>query len=432
MDLATICKFQCGERGAIDRVARSGAAFWIGAILVLVTSIPRQYDQMAISEQTWRWIFGPLVFSIISGSFLFFVVYFLRTFVKAKKGELEQTHGLVSSWVGFMGLFWMTAPIAWLYAIPVERMLTSPVAQAQANLWLLALVALWRVGLMARVLRVTCEWSFGRALSMILAAASAEVVALAFLSPAIGRSIMAGMGGMRNSPAEELLVNALMTTLMVSLFVFPCALVLGAFGPWSKSAKALPVRTRDHLPWIGLISIAVIWVAIAIFPQREVVRNVELDRLFAAGEYREVIDLMNSSQPGDYSPSRELPPKAYEWEIVKQLPALITELRAGDAEWVQLHFVSRLERLLRHVLLLRDGDDLDTALNTELGREVGDQYGRLRWDKVSATSWRASLEALERTPTGREWLGRHPNFPLRIEAEIEVAREALATDGAVR
>lgn len=49
----------------------------------------------------------------------------------------------------FVGL---TSPLAWLYAIPVEKMVEIPTA-IRANVWFLAIVAIWRVALYVQFLR---------------------------------------------------------------------------------------------------------------------------------------------------------------------------------------------------------------------------------------------------------------------------------------
>src|SRR6185503_2799832 len=111
-----------------------------------------------------------------------------------------------------MAVFWMTAPIAWLYAIPVERFLDTYHA-AQANIALLGIVSLWRVLLMSRIMAVLFEIHFLRALGWVLIAASLEVIVVVFLgafsSGTFSRSILAGMAGMRNVPEEALLSSVL-------------------------------------------------------------------------------------------------------------------------------------------------------------------------------------------------------------------------------
>ena len=160
------------RRSAIEEVARSKAAFVTGVLLVLITTIPRNYDQLAISEQPLRWIFGPLVFSAGSGTFLFVFVYLLRTALKTKGGKAEKIQGTTGSWIGFMGLFWMTAPVAWLYAIPVEQWMSLEAA-ARFNIALLAVVAFWRVALMVRVLNLVTGAGWFRCLVVVLLPSSA-------------------------------------------------------------------------------------------------------------------------------------------------------------------------------------------------------------------------------------------------------------------
>ena len=95
-----------------------------------------------------------------------------------------------------MGLFWMTAPIAWLYAIPVERFFGSYSA-AVANITLLGVVSLWRVLLMSRVIQVVTGRSYFRATLRVVMAASFEVLAVFFLGPiSFSSRILAGMGGL--------------------------------------------------------------------------------------------------------------------------------------------------------------------------------------------------------------------------------------------
>ena len=55
MTAKTIIQFQFGKRSAIEAIARSKAAFFTGIILVLLTAIPRNYDQLAVSEQPLKW-----------------------------------------------------------------------------------------------------------------------------------------------------------------------------------------------------------------------------------------------------------------------------------------------------------------------------------------------------------------------------------------
>ena len=53
------------------------------------------------------------------------------------------------AWPAYLAFVTLTAPPALLYAIPVERFMT-PSAASVTNVWFLAVVAAWRVGLWDR------------------------------------------------------------------------------------------------------------------------------------------------------------------------------------------------------------------------------------------------------------------------------------------
>jgi len=149
------------------------------------------------------WLLGPLAFSFFSGSFLYAILirgFARRHFSKERRNERQ--------WITFMALFWMTAPVAWLYAIPVERFL-DPYRAAQGNIALLAIVSLWRVLLMSRVLSVLFEIHFVRALGWVLLAAVLEVIVGALFGGSFSRRILAGMAGMRNAPEDALFGSVL-------------------------------------------------------------------------------------------------------------------------------------------------------------------------------------------------------------------------------
>src|SRR5207248_679108 len=162
---------------------------WSGIVLVLLAGIARNYDQSYFFN-TPMWLIGPLAFSFFSGSFL----YGLLICGVAKRHFPENPRD-EKSWTTVMALFWMTAPIGWLYAIPVERFLDSYRA-AQANIALLGLVSIWRVLLMSRVMAVLFEIPFLRGLGWVLFAASLEVIVVlffgGFLSGSISKQILAG------------------------------------------------------------------------------------------------------------------------------------------------------------------------------------------------------------------------------------------------
>ena len=98
-----------------------------------------------------------------------------------------------SKWGFFMGLFWMTAPVAWLYALPVERFCDAMTA-AKVNLILLAVVSLWRVLLIARVVQCLTGARYFAVLLWVLFAAAVEILVVILFGGAFARTILASMG----------------------------------------------------------------------------------------------------------------------------------------------------------------------------------------------------------------------------------------------
>src|SRR2546430_13882227 len=217
-----VFRFVVGHADEIREVASSGAAMWTSIILVLLTGIARNYDQTFILESP-MWLIGPLVFSFFSGSFLYLIL--IRGFARRHFPEENRKE---KQWATFMALFWMTAPVAWLYAIPVERFL-APYRAAQANIALLALVSLWRVLLMSRIMSVLFEIHFARALAWVLLGAALEVYLVLFLGAFFGgtlsRQIFKSMAGKRNFPEEGLISSVFRFIFSLSSVVLLCCLL---------------------------------------------------------------------------------------------------------------------------------------------------------------------------------------------------------------
>jgi hypothetical protein len=348
MTAKDILAFQFGRADAIRTVALSSSAIWTGIVLVLLTAFARNYDQTYIPEKPFLWFFGPLLFSLVSGTWLFLITYGLCARLKMPDVDYARRPPLWRHWPGFMGAFWMTAPIAWLYAIPVERFFDSLTA-AKANIALLAIVSLWRVLLMARVFQVICRVPYALALLWVLAAAFVEVLAVTFFGGAFGKSLMASMGGMRNSPEENVLLNALGFASIVSFWGCIIAFVALLIWRWRGTAHEWPALARSRMPLWFLAPAAAAWMLVALLPQRELKNNHAIDQFIAAGQFREAIDFMNRHSAGDFSPSKELPVKLYEFETVEQVFALAAVIRKEDAGWVRQCVNTALQTAIGHL-----------------------------------------------------------------------------------
>lgn len=202
MRLRTLPLYLIGNRQAILEIVSDRRAVWIGLLFVLSAGLAREYDAEALVREPY-FVLIPVAVSTIASFLLFLVACGTMYLVRDPAGTRPPFGQAFQS---FLGLFWMTAPLAWLYAIPYERFL-SPVEATAANLWTLAVVAAWRVLLMARVIAVITGRRMITSFLLVMVFASATAFAAAAVVPPV--KIVSFMGG-ANVPEvteQERLVN---------------------------------------------------------------------------------------------------------------------------------------------------------------------------------------------------------------------------------
>lgn len=395
-----------GQGKAIQAVAESRQAIWTGIGLVLLTAIARNYDQTFIGEKPFLWLFGSLLFSVMSGTWLYLVVYgwFIRR-ATVRSPVIKPPYW--GRWRTFMGLFWMTAPVAWLYAIPVERFFDSLTA-AKANLALLGIVSLWRVLLMARVLQFLTGARWYAVLMWVLFAAAIEILVVFFFGGAFAKALMEGMGGMRNSPEEHLILNALGAVLMAAFWSAPVVLIVALLLGRSSSGLDLPAPSKSHSNFGWLMIFAIVWLAVSVKPQIELIQSVRVEKLIAAQKYRAALDYMGARQPTDFAPARVLVPNAFEWEIFTDLPACFGVVQTNDPAWVQAHLMRRFHQMLTHYTTRWERKK--TLSDYAYDEQVRHVANGLNWYGPDAAGINLLLDGLERMPEGNEWLARNTGF----------------------
>lgn len=119
-------RYLVGSRSAILEIAASRSSLLIGGIFVFSAGLAREYDGEDLLHEPWH-VFRPFAASLISGGLLFLLVHSAAALNERKKVPIFE------AWKRFMGLFWLTAPMAWLYAIPYERFM-APIEAVQVNL----------------------------------------------------------------------------------------------------------------------------------------------------------------------------------------------------------------------------------------------------------------------------------------------------------
>jgi len=334
--------YQLGKSTAIAEAVRNRSLLWVGAGLVLTAAIARNYDQVFILEKPW-WPLGPLAFSTFSALFIYLFVY-LRFLRPAKDAETKGA-GFWKPFVVFLGLFWMTSPIAWLYAIPVERFLGSYEA-AIANVTLLAAVSAWRVWLLSRALSVALGVGWKQTLPTVVLAGALELVLLSMTGCAATLEIM---GGLRHSPERVVKDNMTGVAIWVGLAAAVASgFYVNRFGGKHRGCSFSRVP-GGSFPF-SLVFLLVFWVALAVFPQMELGRNHRLNALLAGSDYAAALKHLSAHEKKDFAPAHRIPPDPYTSAVFRSLPGLFGAMNGTEADWVRTEYLQHLEIMLQHPL----------------------------------------------------------------------------------
>src|SRR4051794_11153260 len=116
MSIGTLLRYLIGDREAILAIAGTRHSLWIGFLFVLSAGLAREYDGEDLLHEPWHALI-PLAASLASSLGLFTLAYGQAV---CKGESWREAPG---RYLSFLGLFWMTAPLAWLYAVPYERFL---------------------------------------------------------------------------------------------------------------------------------------------------------------------------------------------------------------------------------------------------------------------------------------------------------------------
>lgn len=356
----TLPKYLLGSRRAILDLAASRWSVGAGVLLVLSAGLAREYDGEDLLHEPWHAL-RPLAASLASGTLLFLVVHLaalMRSHAadRSRAGDGDgaepgEEPGFVEAWWRFMGLFWLTAPMAWLYAVPYERMM-SPVDAIRLNLWTLALVALWRVALMIRVVHVLYGIRHVYAFFLVMAFADAVVFTVVTTVPT---PVIDVMGGIRHSQRDALLASVTFTVTILSVLTAPVWII----GALASSAMLRPRWPR--LPGTpdrpgpgarGLLIFAagsiLAFIPLLIIAQPEQINRRHAERLLAQGRVPEALAAMSQHTPDDYPPQWDPPPRLGYRESQPNLTDLQNAMTADwPADWVAQVYLAKIDRKLK-------------------------------------------------------------------------------------
>jgi hypothetical protein len=347
MSIGTLLRYLCGTRAAILTLAAHPRTWLIGLVFVLSAGFAREYDGEDLLHNPW-YLVVPLGASVVASLALFVVLYV--------PGRLAGANfpPFLAAYRAFLGLFWMTAPLAWLYAIPYERLL-DPVAAAYANLGTLALVSVWRVALMVRVGIVLFGLSPEAAFLRVIAFAdTVAMIAINYLP----FPLIELMGGVRFSKEEMAVRGAAQWFACMGGLSLP-VWWLSALTP-SKSSWALP-RTHDaaadgdasgsasrhaepvrwSLRILAVLSLA-IWIPILPFPQREQQVRWRVESAFREGRFHDALAELSAHARADFPPQWQPPPRFLKGDRPAMVLDIYDEIiRTDPAPWVRQHYLGR-------------------------------------------------------------------------------------------
>lgn len=375
--------FLLGSRKSIERIAGSRIALWIGALLVITAGIARNYDHLLLTQQ-FEWIYGPFLMSLFSAILMFFSLS-----VGVNVDRCWREFGV------FVSFFWLTAPCAWLYAIPVESF-TDILTATKWNVAFLAIVSLWRVFLITRVVSVLTGARTIQILCCILIPASVEMGIGSFFK---GISLVGIMSGVRLPPHHVWLKNVSQFIVFGSICSFIIACSVGSIlSLKTTERKGIHLARPSTDDGRGVFSFAfaamAVWLAIAWVLQPSVQRKHDLDKLIRAENWTQAIEFASRHQPDDFPPAYEFPPGSYGRDDTAG--RLLAAMTGNEPAWLTEIWMDQWCTTFDLMIMPR-------SIDQELIRTLAEKYPEFK-RKIESR-----VEDLRRPDTGesgweKEWL----------------------------
>ncbi len=339
--VATIGRFLFGNRQAICDIARCKRGLLIGFLLTLSAGFAREYDAEYLIAEPWHILISA------EASLLASFVLFVLLFAIAKRRKAK-TDWFFKTYLRFLTLFWMTAPLAWIYAIPVERFL-EPLDAIVANLWFLKIVSFWRVVLMIRIVMVFFGGSlFASAIAVIFFADLTMQIALGFAP----FPILHIMGGVHLSDRAEVMNRAVIDlaffgTMTMPIWFVAVIIVLLRRSPEWKTIESMPDTNMSRGLKRTAITSVLIWMAVLPFTQAEQHCRYRTDSMMAAGKIGDGLVFMSKHEQSDFPPLWEPLPRPDFREYKPDLTdIMLTMDETNVATWVKNIYKQKFENYI--------------------------------------------------------------------------------------
>lgn len=341
ISVKTVLSFLLFRRDAILQVAGSSYARWLGLIFVLSAGFAREYDGEYLAAEPWH-IVLPLAASIVGC-----VVLSLLVQIIARSRGLTNV-STIAMFGAMLNVYWMMAPMAWLYAIPFERFM-DPGWATRSNLSLLGIVSVWRVTLMIRCVTVLYGASIVAATMPVMVFCLAMGYAALRLIPS---PVFLIMGGIRLTESEDLILGMKLSLTAAGILTSPIwgigyLVVCAVRGPWKWQLQEEGYRNLrvSRAAWlIGLASVLV-WAPFLPWTQSEQKLRWTAERLLLSGSIEELCKLTRENPERHFPPHWDPPPRlSYGESLPALIPTSASILRNQPADWFWQRYVDKIER----------------------------------------------------------------------------------------
>lgn len=339
LSISDLGGYLLGREQSIRAAAQDRSTLGVGLLFVAAAGLAREYDAEDLLREPWHLLI-PLGASIPLSLVSFGLI------ATRRRNALAEHRSFWVEYCQFLGLFWLTAPLALLYGIPYERML-APANAVYANLWTLAVVSVWRVALMVRVTSLLTGRSSWASFWLVMAVADGFASIAAWAAPL---PVLQLMGGIQLTEAE-LTLQAIgfnmraLTILTLPVWVIGALVVrLNIPGRWDVGASTGAALNRGPM-LLAVLSIA-IWLIPLPVTQREQQLRSRTEDALRGGDLSAALREMSQHQQDDFPPHWDPPPRLG-WaepelpEILDVIPILIHE---DAAEWVRAIYLDKFER----------------------------------------------------------------------------------------
>jgi hypothetical protein len=345
MRLSTLFLYLIGNRQAILDIAANRRAIWVGLLFVFSAAFAREYDGQYLVAEPW-YLLIPMGASL-GASFLLFLVVCGHLYSRSKRRP-----PFLKAYRSFLTLFWMTAPLAWLYAIPYERFLT-PTDATKANLRTLAFVAAWRVALMVRVTSVITKRSIVTSFCMVVSFVCAVAIILTLPSQL---KLMAMMGGVRQIETEAITTGMVSSFSCLAVLILPvCFFAASRFEDaenpiWQVPTDSDQIHSTSRGIWVVATLSLSIWIPLLTWTQREQELRYHVEKEMKNGRVDEALDLMSAHRQEEFPPQWEPQhiigkPKQTFPHLPTSILEVMEHLAARDsAPWVREAYLKIFQR----------------------------------------------------------------------------------------